>query len=147
MKPLSTLLTTWSLVLILLLAGCGGDNPADSGDDGNDDTEDTTPPSAPGGLEGTSGDEQVELIWDANGEDDLDGYNLYRATESFSDVSNMDPVNGSSLLSSNEYTDTGLENGTTYYYRVTAVDENENEGSTSSEVEITPFSDPPDRPD
>lgn len=41
--------------------------------------------------------------------------------------------------------DTGLDDGTTYYYRLTAVDDSENESSPSSEVEITPFSDLLDR--
>lgn len=152
MNKLSTFLPALSILLMLLLAGCGGDNPSDSDNndndppDNNDNTEDTTPPSTPAGIDGTSGDGEVELIWNANGEDDLDGYNLYRDTESFSGISDMDPVNGGSLLSGTGYTDTGLESGTTYYYRLTAVDDSENESNPSSEVAITPFSDPPGRP-
>lgn len=136
------------------MAGCGG-SPSDPGnnngnDNGNDndndpDTEDTTPPSSPGSLEGTSGNQMVELVWDTNDEDDLEGYNLYRAEESFSDVSGMDPVNNE-LLSETEFTDEDVQNGTTYFYRLTAVDGNDNESSTSSEVEVTPFANPPDRP-
>lgn len=142
--------STLCITLLLLIAGCGG-SPSDSGDNGDDppdngdDTEDTTPPSSPGGLDGTSGDQVVELIWDANDEDDLEGYNLYRAEESFSDVSDMDPTN-SNLLSETEYSDEDVQNGTTYYYRLTAIDGNDNESSTSSEVEVTPFANPPDRP-
>ncbi len=143
------LFSTLCVTFLLLIAGCGG-SPSDSGDNGddppdNDDTEDTTPPSSPGSLEGTSGDQTVELVWDTNDEDDLEGYNLYRAEESFSDVSDMDPVNDE-LLSETEFTDEDVQNGTTYYYRLTAVDGNDNESSTSSEVEVTPFANPPDRP-
>ncbi len=136
------------LFVVILLAGCGG-SPSDSGDNGDDSDppeEDTTAPASPSGVEGDSGDQKVELSWDANNESDLDGYNLYRSESSFSDVSNMNPVNGSTLISDLGYTDTGLENGTTYYYRLTAVDENDNESGTSPELEITPFADPPDRP-
>lgn len=137
------------LIFVLLVsAGCGilsggdGDEP----DPPDPPDEDTTPPSSPASVEGTSGDEIVELSWSANSESDLDGYNLYRSQSSFSDVSDMDPVNGSSLISGEVYTDNGLDNGTTYYYRLTAVDEDDNESDLSAEVEVTPFSGPPDRP-
>lgn len=139
------------ILTLVLLVGCGGGNPSDSGDDNDtplteEPTDDTTPPSAPGGLEGDSGDTIVELSWNDNGESDLAGYNLYRAKESFSEVSDMTPENGSQLLANTNYTDEGLENGSTYYYRLTAVDESENESSTSRLIEVTPFSDPPSRP-
>lgn len=144
------LLSMLCLMLLLILTGCGG-NPSDSGDEDEDPaseeppTEDTTPPSSPGGLDGTSGDQMVELFWNDNSEDDLDGYKVYRSEESFSSVSEMEPINRS-LVSDAEFSDEDLENGTTYYYRVTAVDENENESNPSPELELTPFSNPPDRP-
>ena len=128
-----------AMLTMAILAGCGG-SPSDSGDEG-----DTTPPSVPEGIEGTSGDEMIELIWEANSEDDLAGYNLYRSEESFSDVSDMSPVNRF-LISDIKFTDENLQNGITYYYRLTAMDENNNESNPSSELEITSFSDPPDRP-
>lgn len=76
----------------------------------------------------------------------MDGYNLYRARSSFSNISGMQPVNSSTLINDPVVTDTGLENGTTYYYRVTAVDQSGNESEPSAELEITPYADPPDRP-
>ncbi len=143
------------LMILLIGAFCisCGSSPSDSGG-GNEEpspdpdpsTEDTTPPSAPSEMNGLSGDRQVALDWDAVSADDLDGYNLYRSEESFSNISGMDPINGSSLITSEEFTDDDVTNGTTYYYRLTAVDENDNESGTSSEVEVTPFSNPPDRP-
>lgn len=139
-----------AIAILGLLAGCS--SPSDSGgDDGNggsdpsDPTEDTTPPGAPGGLEGSSGDRVVELSWDAAGEEDLEGYNLYRAESSFTDVSGLDPVN-EALLTQTSFTDEDLQNGTTYYYRLTAVDEAGNQSDPSDQVEVTPFADPPDRP-
>lgn len=125
-----------AILTMAMLAGCGG-SPSDSGD--------RTPPSVPEGLEGTSGDEMVELTWDANNEDDLAGYNLYRSEHSFSDSSDMNSINRF-LISDIEFTDENLQNGTTYYYRLTALDENNNESELSSELEIKPFADPPNRP-
>lgn len=125
--------------VLLLLMSCGG--PADSLL-----PHDAAAPSAPTNAVGESGDTVVELTWDANGEADLAGYNLYRSRESFSDVSGMAPVNSSQLLSSTSYIDEGLTNGTSYFYRLTAVDRYDNESSASALVEVTPFSDPPARP-
>lgn len=130
---------------MLSVAGCGGDNPSNSGGDDGDPTQDTTPPASPSGLEGISGDETVELTWNANVEDDLAGYNIYRSESSFSDITDMNPVNESPITGT-EFTDENLQNGTTYYYRLTAIDDSENESNTSGEIEVTPFSDPPDRP-
>lgn len=136
---MKTLNSCTGYIVLLLLISCGG--PADPLP-----PKDTTAPSAPANAVGESGDTVVELTWDANGDSDLAGYNLYRSKESFSEVSGMDPVNSNQLLSSPGYIDAGLTNGTTYFYRLTAVDENANESSVSSLVKVTPFSDPPDRP-
>jgi TolB protein len=136
--------------LTLFTAGCGGaganggDGTGD-GDDGGDDGGggDTTAPAAPGGFSGESMDSAINLTWGAVDADDLDGYNVYRDTESGVDASG-DPLE--SGLSETGYTDEGAENGTTYYYVVTAVDTADNESDPSGEVERTPFDSPPDRP-
>lgn len=134
---------TLSLCGFLILTSCGGSStgPDNDGDNGTDE-----PPAAPANLTGDSGDQEVTLNWDANDEDDLSGYNLYRSTESFSGISDIKPVNSSDVIQETEFNDTNVENGTTYYYRLTAVDENSNESDISPELEITPFADPPDRP-
>ncbi len=95
---------------------------------------DTTAPLAPTGLSATAWDATVSLDWNDNGESDLDGYNIYRSTTSGSGYSRL---NGS-LLSSSNYTDNSVTNGTTYYYVVTAVDKSSNESNYSSEVSATP---------
>ena len=59
----------------------------------------------------------------------------------------MDPVIGGQLVSGDSYTDTEVENGTTYDYRITALDNSDTESEASAELEITPFSNPPDHPD
>lgn len=126
----------------LILASCG----SSTGPDDDNNNTGAEAPSAPANLGGTSGDQEVELTWAQNSEEDLSGYNVYRSANSFSSISDMNPVNGAELISGTNYTDTGLENGTTYYYRITAVDNGSNESEISSELEITPFSNPPDRP-
>jgi len=106
---------------------------------------DTTPPAAPSGLSATSGDGEASLEWGAVSASDLEGYNLYRATSSIGSVSDLTPIN-STPLSETSFTDADVSNGTVYYYRVTAMDDSDNESDGSSEVEVTPFPDPPERP-
>lgn len=145
---------SFSIIIFLLvfIYGCGGTSTDPQG--GNGGTEppppttppaDTTPPSPPANLEGVSGDGELTLNWGENTEPDFDGYKVYRAEESFTSVSGRTPLN-SQLLSEAGYTDTNVENGTTYFYRITALDEDENESNVSSMVEITPFATPPSRP-
>jgi chitodextrinase len=87
---------------------------------------DATPPAVPSGLNATAGNAQVALNWSANGESDLDHYNVYRNSSKIASPS------GSS------YTDTGLTYGTTYSYAVTAVDKAGNESAKSASVLATP---------
>ncbi|WP_259080752.1 TolB protein [Salinibacter ruber] len=98
---------------------------------------DMTAPAAPSGFSGSAGDGTVDLGWDAAGAEDLGGYNIYRSTSSISDISGRSPLN-ESLLSGTSYTDDGVENGTTYYYVVSAVDTSGNESDPSSEVTASP---------
>ena len=127
----------------MIISSCGGSSTGPGNGGGNSDE----PPVAPTSLDGTSGDQEIALTWNDNEEDDLSGYNVYRSTSSFSNASEMDPINGSELVPNSNFASTGLENGTTYYFRITAVDEGENESAVSTQIELTPFSDPPDRPD
>jgi hypothetical protein len=98
---------------------------------------DTTPPAQPQGLFATPGDGSVSLNWTPNSDADLAGYNLYRATTSPVPTTGT-PVNGSTLLTSPGYIDTGLSNGTTYHYVVVAVDNVGNASTASAEAVATP---------
>ncbi len=100
------------------------------------------PPAAPTGLVATPGSTQVALDWADNGEPDLAGYNVYQAT---SPGGLYTKLNGSLLTSSN-YTDTGLTNGTTYYYVVRAENDTAQESGDSAEVNETPVDAPPAAP-
>jgi fibronectin type 3 domain-containing protein len=96
------------------------------------------------GLSATSQDAAISLNWDAVS--GADSYRVYRSTNSGVDASRSPLDSG---ISSADYTDETAENGTKYHYVVTAVAEEGGESAESdpsSEVEKTPFSDPPDRP-
>ncbi|MHC4744798.1 MAG: PA14 domain-containing protein [Planctomycetota bacterium] len=103
---------------------------------------DTTPPAAPTGLTATPGDAQVSLDWDDNSEPDLAGYDAYRSTNSGG------PYNVIAAdLTSSDYVDNTVSNGTTYYYVITAIDTSQNESDYSNEDSATPqappYTDPP----
>ncbi|PQJ26859.1 hypothetical protein BSZ35_18180 [Salinibacter sp. 10B] len=121
--------------------GCGG---AGSNDDPGP-SEEEAPPPTPTDLEGNSENSLVELTWNGVNDDDLGGYNVYRDTDPIDGVSGLSPENGSPI-SSTSYSDEEVQNGTPYYYVVTAEDEDSNESDPSNEVEKTPFDDPPNRP-
>ena len=86
---------------------------------------DVTPPAVPTGLSATAGDRQVALDW-ADNTDSIAGYRVYR---------NGSPV---ATPTGSGYTDTGLTNGSTYTYRVTALDQAGNESAPSNQVSASP---------
>ncbi|MDP3149936.1 MAG: FISUMP domain-containing protein [Ignavibacteria bacterium] len=89
--------------------------------------------TSPQSLAATAGNKQVTLKWNKNSETDLRVYRIYGGTSS----------NPSTKIDSVNYTDTtktitNLINGTTYYYRITAVDSTGNQSGFSNEVSATP---------
>jgi fibronectin type 3 domain-containing protein len=89
-----------------------------------------TAPPTPAGLVATGGNGSVALAWTASA--GATGYSIYRGTAAGAEGAT--PVGTSA---SNSFTDTGLTNGTTYYYTITA----SNAAGTSahsSEVHATP---------
>lgn len=95
-------------------------------------TPDTTPPAVPTGLTAIAGNNQVTLSWNANTETDLSGYNLYKSTDGSSFSKYLTSLTGTS------YTDTQVTNGSTYWYKLTAIDTSNNESAQSSSVSATP---------
>ena len=65
-------------------------------------------------------------------------YNLYRSVTSGSGYSQVN----SSPITNPSYTDTGLTDGTTYYYVVTGLDSDGNESGYSVEVSAKPTNQP-----
>ena len=99
--------------------------------------EDTTAPTVPTGLAvtvPTSEEGTLNLDWANNTESDLAGYNAYRSTTSGSGFAKVN----ASLVISSSYSDSGLTDGTTCYYVVTAVDTSSNESGYSNEASSTP---------
>lgn len=85
-------------------------------------------PNAPSSLTATAGDKQVALSWPAaNG---ATSYHVKRSTTSGAETQIAAPT-------ANSYTDTGLTNGTKYFYVVTAVS-NSGESGNSPEANATP---------
>ncbi len=101
--------------------------------------QDNVPPSSPTGLTASSGNGTVGLNWNDNSESDLSGYNIYRSTTSGSGYNKINTT----TVTVSQYTDSGLTNGTAYYYVVTAIDTSSLESSHSSQVSATPMSNPP----
>src|SRR5271165_2064261 len=94
-----------------------------------------TIPAVPTGLAATAGNMQVILVW--NGSPGATSYNVKRATN------NGGPYSQLAAPSSTNYTDSGLNNGTTYYYVVSAVN-SAGESANSGQVSATPAGVAPD---
>jgi len=88
-----------------------------------------TIPAAPTNLTATAGNAQVALSWSASS--GATSYNVKRSTTSGG------PYTTISSPTTTSYTDTGLTNGTTYYYVVSAVN-TAGESSNSTQVSATP---------
>ncbi|HUA16148.1 MAG TPA: glycoside hydrolase family 44 protein [Verrucomicrobiae bacterium] len=110
----------------LFLPSCGGNNSGGGGTTGN-------PPAAPAGLTATAGDQQVSLSWSASS--GATSYAVRRGTASGG------PYTSVASPTTTSYTDTGLTDGTIYYYVVTASNSygssgNSNEASATPELAV-----------
>jgi len=92
------------------------------------------PPAPPTNLTATPGDTIATLQWTAAS--GATSYNIYRGTSSGQETLLHSGV------TTTPFGDTGLTDGTTYYYEVTSVDAG-GEGARSSEVVVTPHVLPP----
>ncbi|MCW3053070.1 MAG: putative protease [Chthonomonadales bacterium] len=90
----------------------------------------STAPSAPTGLTATAGNAQANLVW--NAPSSAISYNVKRS------LTNGGPYTTvAANVMATSYLDTGLTNGTPYYYVVTAVNTT-GESANSSQVSATP---------
>ncbi|HYA45368.1 MAG TPA: fibronectin type III domain-containing protein, partial [Acidimicrobiales bacterium] len=93
------------------------------------------PPGAPGAPSVTPGNGQVSLSWvaPASNGSAITGYNVYESTAEGTPGSKVATV----AAPTTAYTVTGLSNGTTYYFQVTAVN-GVGEGPYSAQVSTVP---------
>ncbi|HTS12715.1 MAG TPA: glycoside hydrolase family 44 protein [Candidatus Limnocylindrales bacterium] len=103
--------------------GGGGNNGGGGGGGG------TSIPAAPSGLTATAGNAQVSLSWSASS--GATGYYVKRGTASGGPYTQVAATGNTSA------TDTGLTNGTTYYYVVTAYN-GAGESGNSNQASATP---------
>jgi fibronectin type 3 domain-containing protein len=94
----------------------------------------SVPPSAPMALSATPGSYQVVLTWSAP--DGATSYNVKRSTTSGSETT-------ATNVTTTTFTDTGLVNGVTYYYVVSALNPTLSESANSTETSATPVGPPP----
>ncbi|MCU0248591.1 MAG: DUF1800 family protein [Vicinamibacterales bacterium] len=95
------------------------------------------PPAAPTGLTARAGDRKVTLSW--AGVAGANGYNVYRGTTSTRQ--GQTPV--ATGLTEPAYADGSVENGQTYYFKVTAFNAG-GESARSAEASASPEGPPPD---
>jgi PKD repeat protein len=96
-------------------------------------TSDGSAPSAPTISSAHGADGYIVVDWHVNDETDMDYYNVYRGTST-------NPTTKIAFVDygTEWYKDNNVNNGTTYYYRVTAVDVDGNESAYSSNASDNP---------
>jgi fibronectin type 3 domain-containing protein len=99
-------------------------------------------PAVPVGLTPSVDDSVVDLSWVGNSEADLYGYYVYRSQTAgvFLDP----PI--ALVLEGNAYIDTGVTNGQTYHYAITALDFTDNQSALSPPISVVPADTVPDAP-
>ncbi|WP_353076733.1 BspA family leucine-rich repeat surface protein [Flavobacterium sp.] len=74
---------------------------------------------------------KVKIDFTPSTSNNVTGYKVYKSTDNITFTS-------ASTITTNSYTETGLQNGTTYYYRISAVNNLNQESTTFLEVSATP---------
>ena len=118
------------LATAVVFQGCGASTGSTgSGASGGTGGNTGTPPAAPSGLTATAGTGQVSLSWTAT--QGATSYDIKRSTTSGGPYAQI------GTATTNSYVDSGLTNGTTYYYVVTASNRSGQSGD-SNQASATP---------
>jgi hypothetical protein len=88
---------------------------------------DMSPPSEPHGMYADAGDKFIDVFWSANTENDIAGYNIFVSTS----INGRFQLIGSTRTT--HFVDADIQNGITYYYRVSSYDFDQNESSLSAD--------------
>ena len=120
-RPFPALLLACVTTLLLLHTGCVGTSGSGGSGGGN------SAPATPTGLAATAGNAQITLSWAADS--GATGYYVKRATTTGGPYTQISTNSAS-------FADTGLTNGTKYFY-VVAADNSAGESANSSEVSAT----------
>jgi predicted phage tail protein len=133
------MLTRRSMLIILalllapfVLAGCGNDKTTSP----IIETPDTVAPATPAFVGARTDWSSVTLMWRGNTEADLAGYNVYEYNPDPGSQSSYTCVNPALLISTAQKVDR-LTKGTTYYFRISAVDRSGNESAWSATIPVT----------
>jgi Fibronectin type III domain len=121
----------FALLAFLGISGCGSGGSLGSSSGGGSGGTQVTTPAAPTGLTATAGNASVVLTWTAS--TGATSYNVYRGTTSGGESATAIATG----IASPSYSDTGLTNGTAYFYKVAAVN-SAGTGVQSSEASATP---------
>lgn len=99
---------------------------------------DNIAPMAPSGLiASVTQPNAINLAWDEPVDEDFSYFRVYRSEEANFDPTAIEPI---AELAEFDFSDTELVAGTSYYYKITAVDANGNESDYSPEVSATALS-------
>ncbi|HEY6267352.1 MAG TPA: glycoside hydrolase family 44 protein [Candidatus Acidoferrum sp.] len=128
----TSLLLSLTAALLFLFSGCGSYSSNGGGGGGGGNA-----PAAPTGLVAAAGDKQVALSWTA-----VSGATGYYAKRSTTAGGPYTQLSGTGTTN---FTDTGLANGTKYYYVVSAYN-SYGQSPNSAEVSATPTVPPPPAP-
>ncbi|MBT3260720.1 fibronectin type III domain-containing protein [bacterium] len=134
------ILLTLGLATLATTSGCGATSSTTSTEDSSSEesedsssTENATElPSMPTGLAATAGNLSVSLSWTEV--EDATSYNIYWGTSDSITTDNATKIDD---ITDTSYSHTGLTNGTTYYYILTAIN-SVGESDATSAVSATP---------
>jgi len=94
---------------------------------------------APTDIVAAPGSDNVQLRWTEPLSGEVVGYNVYRSTEDFTATGDAQQVNTGGPVSATSFTDSDVQVGGAYVYRVTAVDDQGTESNLSASADAVVY--------